>query len=107
MKRASSRWQAGPTESAVILDSALPTTDTISGNWRITRAGFDKLFHACAAEAACNRAHSRLMETFTGLVNKLEAEPRTTTVSDPATGIDVKVVRRPGSAHWTLIVHCG
>ena len=107
MKRASSRWQAGPTESAVILDSALPTTDTISGNWRITRAGFDKLFHACAAEAACNAAHPHLEQTFTRLVNKLEAAPLTTTISDPATGKDVKVVRRPGSAHWTLIVHCG
>jgi hypothetical protein len=45
------------TESAVILDSVLPTTFAISGNWR-GAPGFDNLFHACAAEAACNAAPS-------------------------------------------------
>ncbi|HEY7302358.1 MAG TPA: alpha/beta hydrolase [Xanthobacteraceae bacterium] len=39
---------------SVILDSVLPTTYTIPGNWWITRAGFDNLFQACAAETACN-----------------------------------------------------
>ena len=60
---------------SVVLDSVLPTTYTIPGNWRNTRAGFDNLFRACAAETACNAAHPHLEETFTGLVNKLEAEP--------------------------------
>ena len=60
---------------SVVLDSVLPTTYTIPGNWRITRTGFDNLFHACAAEPACNAAHPRLEESFTALVNKLEAEP--------------------------------
>ena len=77
---------------SVVLDSVLPTTYTIPGNWRNTRDGFDNLFHACAAETACNAAHPHLEETFTRLVNKLEAAPLTTTVSDPATGKDVKVV---------------
>jgi pimeloyl-ACP methyl ester carboxylesterase len=82
---------------SVVLDSVLPTTYTIPGNWRNTRAGFDNLFHACAAETTCNSAHPHLEETFTRLVNKLEAAPLTTTVSDPATGQDVKVVLDGGA----------
>jgi pimeloyl-ACP methyl ester carboxylesterase len=82
---------------SVVLDSVLPTTYTIPGNWRITRTAFDNLFHACAAETACNAAHSHLEGTFTRLVNKLEAEPLTTTVSDPVTGKDVKVVLDGGA----------
>ena len=68
-------------------------------NWQNARAGFDNLFQACAAETACNAAHPHLEETFTGLVNKLEAEPLTTTVSDPATGKDLKVYSTAG--HWS------
>jgi pimeloyl-ACP methyl ester carboxylesterase len=82
---------------SVVLDSVLPTTYTIPGNWWNTRAGFDNLFHACVAEAACNAAHPRLEETFTGLVNKFEAEPQTTTVRDPVTGKDLKVVLDGGA----------
>src|SRR5262249_5062901 len=81
----------------VVLDSVLPTTYTIPGNWWNTRAGFDNLFQACVAEAACNSAHPRLGETFTGLVNKFEAEPQTTTVRDPVTGEDIKVVLDGGA----------
>ena len=82
---------------SVVLDSVLPTTYTIPANWQNARAGFDNLFQACAAEPACNAAHPHLEETFTGLVNKLEAEPLTTTVSDPATGKDLKVVLDGGA----------
>ena len=82
---------------SVVLDSVLPTTYTIPANWQNARDGFDNLFQACAAEPACNAAHPRLEETFTGLVNKLEAEPLTTTVSDPATGKDLKVVLDGGA----------
>ena len=82
---------------SVVLDSVLPTTYTIPGNWQNARAGFDNLFQACAAETACNAAHPHLEETFTRLVNKLEAEPLTTTVSDPATGEDVEVVLDGGA----------
>jgi pimeloyl-ACP methyl ester carboxylesterase len=82
---------------SVVLDSVLPTAYTIPGNWWNARAGFDNLFHACAAETACNAAHPHLEATFTRLVNKLEAAPLTTTVSDPATGKDVKVVLDGGA----------
>ena len=82
---------------SVVLDSVLPTTYTIPENWWITRAGFDNLFQACVAETACNTAHPRLEETFTGLVNKFEAEPQTTTIRDPATGKDLKVVLDGGA----------
>jgi pimeloyl-ACP methyl ester carboxylesterase len=82
---------------SVVLDSVLPTTYTIPGTWRNTRVGFDNLFQACAADSACNAAHPHLEATFTRLVNKLEAEPLTTTVIDPATGKDVKVVLDGGA----------
>ena len=82
---------------SVVLDSVLPTTYTVAANWEITRSGFDNLFQACAAEPACNAAHPHLEETFTGLVNKLEAEPLTITVSDPATGEDLEVVLDGGA----------
>src|SRR6185503_8115097 len=59
---------------SVVLDSVLPTTYTIPGNWQYARAGFDNLFQACATETACNAIHPHLEKTFTGLVNKLEAE---------------------------------
>ena len=77
---------------SVVLDSVLPTTYNVAENWQNTRDGFGNIFQACAAEPACNAAHPRLEETFTGLVNKLEAEPLTATVKDPATGEDIKVV---------------
>jgi pimeloyl-ACP methyl ester carboxylesterase len=82
---------------SVVLDSVLPTTYTIPGNWQNTRAGFDNLFQACATEMACNIAHPHLEKTFTGLVNKLEAEPLTTTVTDPTTGKDLKVLLDGGA----------
>src|SRR5215831_9583953 len=82
---------------SVVLDSVLPTTYTIPGNWWITRAGFDNLFQACVAEAACNATYPRLKETFAALVNKFEAEPQTTTVRDGVTGKDLKVVLDGGA----------
>ena len=77
---------------SVVLDSVLPTTYTIPANWLNARDGFSNIFQACAAEPACNAAHPNLEPTFTGLVNKLEAEPLTATVKDPATGEEIKVV---------------
>ena len=73
------------------------TADLHHPCWWITRSGFDNLFQACAAETACNAAHPHLEETFTRLVNKLEAEPLTTTVSDPATGRGLDVVLDGGA----------
>jgi pimeloyl-ACP methyl ester carboxylesterase len=77
---------------SVVLDSVLPTTYTVAANWQNARDGFGNIFQACAAEPACNAAHPRLEETFTALVNKLEADPLTATVKDPATGKDIEVV---------------
>ena len=90
---------------SIVLDSVLPTTYTVAANWDNTRDGFDNLFQACAAEPACRAAHPRLKETFTGLVNKLEAEPLTTTVRDPVTGKDVKVVLDGGALIYWLRSH--
>ena len=77
---------------SVVLDSVLPPTYTIPANWLNARDGFSNIFQACTAQAACNAAHPKLEQTFTGLVNKLEAEPLTATVKDPATGEDIEVV---------------
>jgi pimeloyl-ACP methyl ester carboxylesterase len=82
---------------SVVLDSVLPTTYTIPGNWQNARAGFDNLFQACATETACNATYPHLEKTFTGLVHKLEAEPLTTTVTDPTTGEDFKVLLDGGA----------
>jgi hypothetical protein len=46
---------------------------------------------------ACNAAHPGLAETFTRLVTKLEADPLTTTVSDPATGETLEIVLDGGA----------
>ena len=77
---------------SVVLDSVLPTTYDVPANWLNARDGFGNIFQACAAQPACNAAHPTLEQTFTGLVNKLEAKPLTTTVRDPATGEDIEVV---------------
>ena len=77
---------------SVVLDSVV--ADDLHRRRKLAerRDGFGNIFQACAAEPACNAAHPHLEETFTGLVNKLEAEPLTATVKDPATGKDVEVV---------------
>ncbi len=77
---------------SVVLDSVLPTTYNVAANWQNASDGFGNIFQACAAQPACNAAHPQLEQTFTALVNKLEAEPLTATVKDPATGEDIKVV---------------
>jgi pimeloyl-ACP methyl ester carboxylesterase len=82
---------------SVVLDSVLPPTYSVPANWWNARAGFDNLFQACAAERACNAAHPGLAETFARLVNKLEADPLTTTVSDPATGEALEIVLDGGA----------
>jgi pimeloyl-ACP methyl ester carboxylesterase len=82
---------------SVVLDSVLPTTYTIPANWRNARYGFKNIFNACATEAACNAANPHLEDTFTRLVNRLETSPLTTTVKDPNTGKDIKVVLDGGS----------
>jgi pimeloyl-ACP methyl ester carboxylesterase len=82
---------------SVVLDSVLPLTYSVPANWWNTRAGFDNLFQGCVAEPACNAAHPGLAETFTRLVNKLESDPLTTTVNDPATGEMLEIVLDGGA----------
>src|SRR4029078_3580339 len=77
---------------SVVLDSVLPTTYNVAANWQNASDGFGNIFQACAAEPTCNASHPHLEKTFTGVVNKLEAERLTATVRDPATGEDIKVV---------------
>ncbi len=82
---------------SVVLDSVLPTSYSIPVNWWNARSAFDNLFNACAAQPACNAAHPHLEQTFTKLVNKLEAKPLTPTISDPNTGKNIKVMLDGGA----------
>jgi pimeloyl-ACP methyl ester carboxylesterase len=77
---------------SIVLDSVIPVTITFAEYWQSTRAGFDNLFQACAAQPACNAAHPNLEATVISLVNKLEVEPLTTTLNDPATGEELRIV---------------
>ena len=77
---------------SVVLDSVLPATYSIPVNWWNTRYGFDNLFKACEAQPACNASHPHLGQTFTGLVDKLEAKPLTPTISDPNTGKNIEIM---------------
>ena len=58
-----------------VLDSVLPTT-TPSRELAERERRLRRYLPGLAAEPACNAAHPRLEETFTGLVDKLEAEPQ-------------------------------
>ena len=82
---------------SMVLDSVVPVSTILPDYWGSTRSGFDNLFAACAAEPACNAAWPHLEPIFSKLVNRLETDPRITTVHDPATGEDVKVVLDGGA----------
>lgn len=82
---------------SVVLDSVLPTTYSIPANWWNARYGFGDIFNACAAQPACNAAYPHLKRTFSRLVNKLEAEPLTTTIADPNTGKKINVILDGGA----------
>jgi pimeloyl-ACP methyl ester carboxylesterase len=77
---------------SVVVDSVLPTSYSIPVNWWNTQHAFDNIFKACGAQPACNAAHPHLEQTFTGLVNKLEAKPLTPTITDPNTGKSITVM---------------
>jgi pimeloyl-ACP methyl ester carboxylesterase len=77
---------------SVVIDSVLPTSYSIPVNWWNARYAFKNIFEACAAQPACNAAHPHLEQTFTGMVNKLEASPLTATISDPNTGKNITVM---------------
>lgn len=77
---------------SVVLDSVLPVSYSVPVNWSNTRWGFKNIFAACAAQPACNTAHPHLEQTFTGLVNQLEAKPLTPTIADPNTGKNITVM---------------
>jgi pimeloyl-ACP methyl ester carboxylesterase len=55
---------------SVVLDSVLPPTYSVPANWWNTRAGFDNLFQACAAEPACDAARLLAPETRRTFANQ-------------------------------------
>ena len=61
-----------------------------------THAGFDNLFRACGG-TGLQRGPSSSRGNLHRTANKLEADPLTTTVRDPATGQDLEVVLNGGT----------
>ena len=82
---------------SVILDSTVPIrTVTLPRFWDTLREGFDNLFEACAAQPDCREKAPHLKATFTRLVRKFEARPRTVVVANPR-GKATKVVLDGGA----------
>jgi pimeloyl-ACP methyl ester carboxylesterase len=77
---------------SVVLDSVVAPTLSIPTNWWNARYGFQNIFKACMAQAACNASHPHLEQTFTELVNNLQAHPLVPTIADPYTKKNVTVV---------------
>ncbi|MFE6843615.1 alpha/beta fold hydrolase [Streptomyces sp. NPDC057686] len=89
---------------AVVIDGIVPPdAATLSGFWRSAREGFDGVFRACEAEAACRDHYPDLRATFTELVRKLEANPVETSVKLPTSETPVKVVLDGGAlVNWMV-----
>ncbi|MFD8706075.1 alpha/beta fold hydrolase [Kitasatospora sp. NPDC059648] len=89
---------------SVGIDGVLPPS--LAGGavtWKAAREGFDGLFAACAAQAACNARYPDLKGTFERLVSRLEAEPVTTTVPVPGRPEPVEVVLDGGALVGWLV----
>ncbi|MBW5480488.1 alpha/beta hydrolase [Streptomyces bambusae] len=87
---------------SVGLDGILPPSKGGSAStWSSFKQGTDGLFKACADQPACNKRYPNLPATFEKLVNDLEAEPVTTTVTLPGSDKPVKVVLDGGTlVNW-------
>ena len=83
---------------SVVLDSVLPTTYSVARKLVECARRLRQSLPGLRGGNRLQRGPSRVsQETFTGLVNKLEAEPLTTTVSDPTTGENLEVVLDGGA----------
>jgi pimeloyl-ACP methyl ester carboxylesterase len=69
---------------AAILDAIVPLDNTFLAQVPQTFQGsMDALFAECAADAVCNITYPDLEADFYALVDQLNAEPTTVTISDP------------------------
>jgi pimeloyl-ACP methyl ester carboxylesterase len=72
---------------SVVLDSTYPPdVDDYVEQATIANRALERLFAACAADAACNAAYPDLEATFYAEVERLNAMPVETTAIDPETG---------------------
>ena len=78
---------------SMVLNSVLPPqVNLVDELWPTAAEGYEALFDACAAEAACNGAFPNVRAEFTKLVNDLTKQPRTISIIDPATGQPAEMV---------------
>jgi pimeloyl-ACP methyl ester carboxylesterase len=78
---------------SVVLDSVVPPQlNLIDGLWPNAAAGYQALFDACAAQAACAAAYPHLRAEFTATVRRLDQQPLTAQVPNPAGGPAIPVV---------------
>lgn len=72
---------------SVILDGVVPTSSNfIASLPENENRVYDELFNACAADAACAADYPNLPERYQALIDQLNADPVTLTLTDPDTG---------------------
>ncbi len=77
---------------SVVLDSVYPPEiESWEQYGRNTVVVFDKLFQACAADAACSEAYPDLEASFYISVQDLDAQPAEYAIIDPDTGNGIEV----------------
>ena len=82
----------GDAVRSVILDGVAPPTLRLPLNFAgDAQRALDRLFLACAAEAACAKAWPDLPARFDRLLERLEKTPPTVTLADPVTGAPVEL----------------
>jgi pimeloyl-ACP methyl ester carboxylesterase len=78
---------------SVVLDSVVPPQlNLIDGLWPNAATGYQALFDACAAQPPCAGAFPNLHTEFTATVRRLDEQPLTAPVTDPAGGAAIPVV---------------
>ena len=90
---------------SVALEGVVPPSVTTPGyNWVGVKESLDNMVAACIAQPACQTRYPNLRATFTGLVNRLEAHPITTTVTPPGASAALKVVVDGGVlVNWEVL----
>jgi pimeloyl-ACP methyl ester carboxylesterase len=78
---------------SVVLDSLVPPQlNLVEALWPNAALGYEALFTACAAQVACAAAFPDLREEFIATVRRLDEQPLTVEVPDPAGGPNIRVV---------------
>jgi pimeloyl-ACP methyl ester carboxylesterase len=82
----------------VTIDSVVPPNIVrLPWTWDSVREGFTAIFRACEQQPSCARAYPDLFKTLYSVVNKLEAQPITQSVTPPQGGDPVDVVLDGGT----------